>query len=233
MGQPSIYSPEPTDPSSLPPGLRKVWDKAFAEARKFHAEEGPAMQTAWRYLIATTFPNGKGRKPVPAEGSVDYFEPPDDAIALGRALEITYITNTGFRDVKFTRKPLPLAVWSDEHRDLWVFPRGMFNTRAGGGKGHIDSDVYHTWSKRDPKDSFDAKVEPEYAMYLMGIGDSFSYRSDKWGNRNPDPDLVGSQEYYHMHTGGGVRVWANDPKRPTVWRIHGGMLDLHAKGLIH
>lgn len=232
-----VYSPEPEDPSDLPAANLRAWQKGFAAAQQLYGDVAEAdkacAQSAWRYVSALYEQDGYGAKRKwTIEGQRDFAPVPESFVSLGRVREIAAINQKGLQQLEWpdTAK-LPYLFWCQRTREAWVIPN--LELQASDEGYHPEAGVYKRWTRRKMRQVLTGYMPAEVDLFCLGIGDSISYRSDKWGDVNQNPNLSGSQEYYHMHSGNGVRVWVNDLESPTIIRVVGGWLDLHDKGLIH
>jgi hypothetical protein len=169
---------------------------------------------------------------------------PEDVTWLGVLLDYTWITPDGEvqkrtfegEDEDPRETDPPDLWWSYETKTLFSFP----TTKTAGPCLDINPDMedqaamYRRWSQREAQCQLGFEV-PLARMYPRGMGDSLSYRSDKWHDRNEERGLPGSKEYIHLHSDG-VWIYEDCPDvctTPNVVVIRGGRLDVEERGIIH
>ena len=94
--------------------------------------------------------------------------------------------------------------------------------------------IAERWHQRDAQ-CFRRLETPDMPVFVIGMMDTIVYRSDKWGEPNPHPDLAGSQEYVHQDEYGVVLEMSHVAKgrAPDAVVVHGGKLDAWKEGLVY
>jgi len=245
---------EPSNPSPdvLPPDARALWDDVALQSQEIYGEHADQHElpekSAWRTVRMHWQKNGRTWVPKNLKYELPFVLPsPEDVAWLGLLIEYVWITPDGElfkRDwTKKNGKPIPdekqnapALWWSKESKTLFAFP----TTKTAGPCLPIDADMkdqaemFRRWAQRNAECQLGFEV-PRARMHWRGMGDSLSYRSDKWNDRNEERGLPGSREYIHTHTDGvGVYEDTLDINQdPNIVVIRGGQLDVEERGIIH
>lgn len=258
MANPETAAPMPD--RAMPAPIRSIWDHAYDNARRYYrAQNAPdpdelSKHTAWRVLNVLGYERkGLRRKwvrtnpssPVvgeTAKGQVVHLNSPPEEIpspgqttVLGKLVELAWIDGAGRLQVlRFTEPGLPDLVWNEELKTLMAFPGIGMSACLPPGQYPAASKMLKRWAQRDAQCAREGGIPP-YQVAPVGAADTIVYRSDKWHERNPHPDLKGSQEYLHMF-GPGVfaeAAHANQGASPPAVLVQGGKLDVEERGIIH
>jgi hypothetical protein len=245
-----LHEPSNPSPDVLPVDARQFWDNMAAQSEHLYGEHaGPheiPEKTAWRAVRMHW--QKRGRQWVPRDQAVHelpfVLPSPEDVTWLGLLLEYYWITPQGelykrsFEDDSNPNEyqDPPDLWWSPDYKTLFSFPL----TETRGPCMPIEEDMsdqaemFRRWAQRDAQCQLGFEV-PLARMYWRGVGDSLSYRSDKWHDRNEERGLPGSREYIHLHSDG-VNVYEDTPnldETPHVVVIRGGKLDVEERGIVH
>lgn len=229
-------------PDILPPEARALWDNMARQSNEIYGEHAAPhdipQKSAWRTVRMHWTQQGRSwvQKSPPKE--LPFVLPsPEDVAWLGLLIEYVWITPDGeILKRVFEDEDPPDLWWSKEQKTLFSFP----TTETAGPCLPIEADMkdqaemFRRWAQRNAQCQLGFEV-PKARMYWRGMGDSLSYRSDKWNDRNEERGLPGSKEYIHTHTDG-VGVYedtTNIEKTPNIVVIRGGHLDVEERGIIH
>jgi hypothetical protein len=239
-GKLGIYDPQLPSPRSLDDDARKVYDKAYEEARKQYNDDETATATAWRTVRLGWRKQGKRTWQRCANGSCGWptamvLPQPGDLVGLGVLVEYAFVDKHGELQVRRFEGDEPTLYWDEKNKAMYAFPHAPYQACSLGAKPTSNAlDTYERWHQRQSS-CFDEIDIPAVTLQPMGPSDTVSYRSDKWHDKNIDPRVRGAQEYIHHHY---TDVWTyqdtDDLKRaPNAIFVTGGHLDLHERGLIH
>lgn len=241
----SIHDPPDPSPQRLPSDVRAHWGEAYRDAYDVYGKDDLASRAAWREVKlrwkqngARTWQrcaNGVCHWPMPMQLPM----PESDLVALGVLVEYVFIDQHGkIQLVQFKRQQPPVLWWDDVRKAVYAFPRNPYPSICRPLPSNPDAklrhaiDTYERWHQREPECETEVLV-PDVTVRAVGAGDSLSYASDKWNDKNPDPRLIAAQEYIHNHWYD-VWVWQDTTQGlPHAVMIEGGELDLHERGLIH
>lgn len=242
-----IHLPDDPRVSTLDGDARKLWDAAYENALDYYigpsgdsSAKKTAEKTAWktvRLFFRAPSSDEKSWRLEPAlpavgQGPMAVISDPGDLVDLGKCLEYTYIDGAAvLHIVRFATSDPPSLCWSQEHRSLFMFPRAQRTSCSAPDPLRGSSKMFHRWAQRDAACERVFEV-PEVDVQMIGALDTIIYRSDKWHDRNPDPDLSDSQEYIHQ-VGDGVGLWQSAGAPPDAIVITGGCLDVEERGIIH
>lgn len=241
-----IHDPPEPSPDVLSGEAREEWDRAYEQAHRAYRDAGIAESSAWRVVrmgyeetsdrMWNACANGQC---VPWPKPAMLPAPKTDLVGLGVLIEYGYVDREGNLHIKQPDRQMPPILWWDDVQKLLYafpgtpYPGCMLEKNPGTLQGDVPgAQVYKRWTKRNPQCVDSLKI-PILKMKCVGVGDTVSYRSDKWKKeRSDDPRVPGYQEYIHKHWHG-VWVWQDRETDPRAIIIQGGALDLHPKGLIH
>lgn len=238
----NVHEPPNPSPNTLPPEARALWDDVEAQAwevyGRFAEEHKIPEKTAWKAVRMHYFRNDRGQwvpKPFVDSRAEQWLLDPGDTIRLGKLLDYGWITQDGDVVRREFSEP-PDLWWNHDTKTLYAFPGFEIPQACLLVDDDLDhlKELFHMWAQREAKCANELSAEVPW-MYPRGATDSESYRSDKWHDRNDDPEMRGSDEYIHLN-GDRVWVWEDVPDEdddPSVVMIRGGNLDVEARGIIH
>lgn len=238
-----IHVAKDPKPSVLSGDARKLWLAAYENANGYYnpgndpKNQKTAKATAWktvRLFFAQEGKNWVRRAALPpvGQGPVTFLGTPGDLVDLGALLEYTYIdADANLQICRFPDSDSPPLFWSPRNRTLYVFPTAESQACAKPDPWGTSAVMFRRWAQREAKCErvFDV---PEVDVQLLGNMDTLIYRSDKWHDKNPDPNVAGSQEYIHQ-LGDGVGLWQSAGNPPGAIVMTGGCLDVEERGIIH
>jgi hypothetical protein len=247
-----IHPPPDPSPSTLRGDDREFWEVVRKTAYDYYSQSGApepkkvAERSAWKATrgragLQNVWKPGR----LGATAVVERMETPkpmklrvtDEVIALGPLLEYVWIDqHTGDLVVsRWKKHEPPVLYWNDAEKELLVFPHADDPTSCMPITEDLEeaAEMFETWMQRPPECVSEIEI-PVGKIKPLGLADSLVYVSDKWHAKNPDPAKRGSQEYFHQDSDG---TWLfqdpDHPDDPRIIRIHGGMLDVESRGIIH
>jgi hypothetical protein len=251
-----IYDPPEPPLTVLPEDARERWEQVYAEAMEVYRRQEVAEATAWRTVRLSWRPVGNGQwvrcnnnrcvvwpqpKVLPRPRAV--------LVGQGVLIEYGYVDRSGVLHVIETdRHEPPILYWDKVGKSLYAFPKQHYpacNSVPSTPQYQEAVKTYRMWAKGKTPKCADNTPIPAVQIHAVGVSDTVSYRSDKFdgkdekivrvdlrGTPRVDPRVKDATEYIHKHWHD-VWTWVDDPRDPSVIYIHGGALDVHAKGIIH
>lgn len=244
-----IHPPPDPSLSILDSEQRDFWEMVRNSAYDYYSTHGApdaknvAKRSAWkatlgRHGLQNVWTNRDGR----AKAEVTSLPTPRPAqysgqktVEIGPILEYTWIDQeTGELVVcSWKREAPPRLHWNIQSKSLLVFPHvpDKLACKPIPSDMQEEARMYKVFTQREPKCMTEFRI-PSGKIYPIGMADAVVYVSDKWHSRNPDMYMSGSQEYFHQHSDG---TWAYQDveDNPAIVRMHGGMLDVESRGIIH
>lgn len=251
-----IFDPAEPSPNVLPPEAREQWGDAYRKAMDRYGDNETAESTAWRVTRLSWRPGAKKQWQRCQNGKCfmwphpGIFPVPDmDLVSLGVLVEYAWINAHGELEARSFDGDDPTLWWDDERKAMYSFPQASYPgctilTTAEKRKRAKAMEVYERFHARGASCAEDVGARINdwtkknlrgKKMLAMGPSDVVVYRSDKWHDENPDPRVLGAQEYIHKHWHD-VWTWQDQDipnARPNAIFIQGGELALHERGLIH
>jgi hypothetical protein len=246
-GEKLVRLPNTGDPQPV----RDLWYRTHKIAKDYYTANkapDPEMEgrnAAWRAVnIYQTTPGKVGWV---KEGPVTWRESqvvndPGSVSVIGKLIEVTYLTQRmTFDVVRFKEPGLPDLLWDDDTKRLLCYtglPDGYEQHVNKVSSPRLRSEIerenkmYRRWHKR-PASKVEIVGAPPTEVLVNGAADAIVYRSDKWDEPNPDPDLVGSPEYLHQHDLGVFMSRNPGTATPKLIVVQGGKLDALTAGIIH
>jgi len=227
---------------SDPPTVRSLWTPTYKLSKQYYADnkapdpEMEARNCAWRAV--DVYMRNPGRAGWIDNGPVQWkdsqvIDDPGKVTVIGKLMEVTYLSaNMTFDVEKFKEPGLPDLIWDDKHKRILCYPtlpKGTFHDDVS--KVADENKMYKRWHKRDAG-AYEVVKAKSIEVLVIGAADAIVYRSDKWDEPNPDPDLAGSPEYLHQHDLG-VFTSRNPGSATNLLVVQGAKLDALTAGIIH
>jgi hypothetical protein len=239
-----IYDPPDPSPRVLPDDARAQWEAAYEGGLAAYNDKETAKATAWRTVEMSWSETSRGRWNRCKNGRCELWPQPrvlphpGNLTWLGVLVEYAWVDYNGELQIRAFKQDPPDLYWDKTNKWMISAPNaphpGCNPITPDLARQLRDAiETYETWHARAPECTDQVRI-PAVQLHAMGPSDSVSYRSDKWHDRDHDPEVRKAQEYIHKHW---KDVWTwqdvDDDGRPNVILVYGGAFDLHERGLIH